>query len=281
MKDSALINRFIAFLPEEFIMLGNGYYCTKIFYKEGRKYAIKRGGHESKHVEKFKEDVEELQRKECSNSKKYYYIQEFPIIINSDLLNEICDELGVPKDDKIRTKSYYRIDFLFLYSKTIVEIDGSYHDSESSKLEDKVRDRYLSIVFGLESTRFYQYGIIWEFSPGREKPYLPVENPEHEQQKEKLKETIESRYNEIPLHIDQTEEMIKVLYKKYKKEIDVINLIEEHYKKEILQYDNNTKFKIHLKSVVPESIDPEKDKREIKNFFKKFFKDKNYDIEIL
>ena len=279
MKDSALINRFIAFLPEEFIMLGNGYYCTKIFYKEGRKYAIDRKEGDSKHVKKFKEDVEELQGKD-SNSKKYYLIPEFPIFINSDLLNEICDELGVPKDDEIRTRTHYRIDYLVPFSKIFIEIDGSYHDSESSKLEDKVRDRSLSIVFGLEPLRFYQYGVIWKFFPGREKP-LPVKNPEHEQQKEKLKETIESRYNEIPLHIDQTEEMIKILYKKYKKEIDVINLIEEHHKKGILQYDNNTRFKIHLKSVVPESKNSEKDKREIKNFFKKFFKDKNYDIEIL
>ena len=280
MKDSALINRFIAFLPEEFIMLGNGYYCTKIFYKEGRKYAIDRKEGDSKHVKKFKEDVEELQGKD-SNSKKYCLIPEFPIFINRTLLDEICDELGVPKDDEIRTKTHYKIDYLVPYSKIFIEIDGSYHDSESSKLEDKVRDRYLSIVFGLEPLRFYQYGVIWKFFPGREKPYVAVENPEHEQQKKKLIETIESRYNEIPLHIDQTEEMIKILYKKYKKEIDVINLIEEHYKKEILQYDNNTRFKIHLKSVVPESRNPEKDKREIKNFFKKFFKDKNYDIEIL
>lgn len=115
------------------------------------------GKRDSSYVSNFKTDIVNLGNKTSGNLPKY--IEEFPIVIdNSAMWNSILDYYNVPVNSVHRSRKYFLLDFLFYELGFIVEIDSAYHIGNESY--DKARDLYIKQKYGLDTIRFYEYGVV-------------------------------------------------------------------------------------------------------------------------
>lgn len=128
----------------------------KISLVEARKELL--GGVKSNYEPSFIYDVSILKGKAIERKPLYNYIREFPVVIEDlELWNEILDILEVSKENEMRDTNYFILDFLFYESDFIVEIDSEYHDGRETY--DKARDLYIKNKYGLDTLRFYKYGL--------------------------------------------------------------------------------------------------------------------------
>lgn len=82
--------------------------------------------------------------------------EEVQIFIEDRVLwDEILDHFGISTDSPDRTKNFFQVDFYFYNSGVIFEVDSDYHND--SVLEDKARDKYLELKYGLVVYRCFYY----------------------------------------------------------------------------------------------------------------------------
>lgn len=146
--------------------LSEGYKIPRyiISRKSGKKISLVEARNEllnkvkSNYEPSFIYDVSILKGKAIERKPLYNYIREFPVVIEDlELWNEILDILEISKEDKMRNTNYFILDFLFYESDFIVEIDSEYHDGR--EIYDKARDLYIKNKYGLDTLRFYKYGL--------------------------------------------------------------------------------------------------------------------------
>lgn len=82
--------------------------------------------------------------------------EEVQIFIEDRVLwNEILDHFKISQESPDRTKNFFQVDFYFYNSGVIFEVDSDYHND--SVLEDKARDKYLELKYGLVVYRCFYY----------------------------------------------------------------------------------------------------------------------------
>lgn len=90
-------------------------------------------------------------------------LKEIPFFIRNVLLwNKLCDRHGIPMNSPIRVKLYHQVDFLFLDSSFVVELDSIYHSGK--EIEDLIRDKYLWEEYGIEVVRYWKTDFLNDLS---------------------------------------------------------------------------------------------------------------------
>lgn len=217
-KIHALSNKYYAEEIEEGYIIPSFLYNKKgniINLLENRKKALMNNS--SDYSSNFETDIENYRKYNSSNITNY--IKEFPLMIEDiDLWNKILDLEGASIDNEHRDKKYFVTDYLLFNLGIIVEVDSNLH----TLYYDRARDRYIKIKYGIETLRFFEYGV----DPFKRKTYW-------KSFLEKVNKTSLNRINKII--IDQSETIINNYIKDNEFSVNSSNIIENYIGEELFK----------------------------------------------